>query len=117
MKTEESIPVEGELMDDRALELRKQSVPATIYQLAKLDMAKGGVSVVEAADKILAVLHRAAIIKTLPDDWTLYKTRDGRITGYLEDQGCKRITKLWRIEVYNLGPLDRPPHWQQISED
>jgi hypothetical protein len=109
--------VDAELVNEQAIE-RRASVPATIYQLAELEMQKGGgVSVAEAVDKIILSLRRAAIAQTMPDDWTLYKNRDGRITGYLEDQGCKRITKLWRIEIYNFGPNERSPHWSQITDD
>lgn len=115
MAEETTQAIEPEIVEERALERR--SVPATIYQLAELELEKGGVSVVEAADKIILTLRRAAIAQTMPDDWTLYRTRDGRITGYLEDQGCKRITKLWRIEVYNFGPETRSPHWTQITDD
>src|SRR5262245_3250567 len=106
MKNEPDVVHEtpAEVVEDQALAIRQPTSPLTIYHLAQLEVGKGGVNVVEAVDRILQTLRRAAIQQTMPDDWTLYKTPQGRVTGYLEDQGCKRITKLWRIEVYNFGP-------------
>lgn len=103
--SEETQSVEAEVVDDRALELRKPSIPTTINELASLDETKGRTAV-EKRTEILATLRKLSIQLTMPQDWTLFRAVDDRgevITAFLGDQGCDRIKGLWGIQVDNIG--------------
>src|SRR5215475_1380387 len=91
---------EPEVVDEeRGLELRRPSIPATINELAALGDKKG-LAIVEARSEILHALRIASIKLTMPNDWSLFRAVDERgetITAFLGDQGCDRIKKLWGI--------------------
>lgn len=103
MSAEEKIH-EGELVDETAL--ARPSVPTTINQLASLEKDRG-VAIIEQRLQIFQTMRVASIALTMPNDWTLFKDLDGRETGFLGDQGCDRIKKLWGIQVNNLGPMTK----------
>jgi len=88
--------VEAELVKD-ALDLRRPSVPVTITDLA--EQRDAGVAIVEARNTIIRTLRKASIAVTSPTDWILFKSKDGSVTGYLQDCGADRVRPLWGIEV------------------
>lgn len=115
MKTEQDIPVEGEVVEERGIALRHPSVPTTINELAALDKDQG-LAIIEQRTKIFHSMRMASIALTFPGDWTLFKDRDGRIAGYLGDQGCDRIKKMWGIQVNNLGLMRRIEDADHVEE-
>lgn len=103
---EETNTVEAEHIPPDAVELRKPSIPTTINELAALDEKKG-LAIIEARSEILNALRVAAIKLTMPNDYVLFKTDEGRISAFLSDSGCDRVKKLFGIQISNLGPMDR----------
>lgn len=86
---------------ETALELRRPSTPATLSEIAAL--GGEGVKIVQARVQILQTLKAASIAMTHPEDWLLFKDKDGNIKCYLMDAGCDRISALWGIEVFNIS--------------
>jgi hypothetical protein len=88
-----------------SLALRRPDVPVTLAELAA---RKGeAIEIIEARVQVLATVRKAAIRSTSPEDWVLFKSKDGRIVAYLQDAGCDRIRDLFGIEVYNVGKPDK----------
>jgi hypothetical protein len=94
----EEIP---DLSAETALELRRPSTPATLSEIAAL--GGEGVKIVKARVQILETLKAASISMTHPEDWLLFKDKDGNIKCYLMDAGCDRISALWGIEIFNIS--------------
>lgn len=85
--------------------VRHPNVPVTVNDLAAL---KGeAIEVLDARIQILEVARKRAIRMTSPEDWVLFKAKDDRITGYLQDAGCDRIRDITGIEVYNVTEPER----------
>lgn len=85
--------------------LRHPAVPVTVNDLAAL---KGeALEVLDARITILETARKRAIRMTAPEDWVLYLSKDGRITGYLQDAGCDRIRDITGIEVFGVGEPQR----------
>lgn len=106
MKTEQDLPVDDAVVEERGIVLRHPSVPTTINELAALDKDQG-LAIIEQRTKIFHSMRTASIALTFPNDWSLFKDPEGRITAYLGDQGCDRIKKMWGIQVNNLGTMRR----------
>jgi len=85
--------------------LAKPHVPTDVNELAALEVGRG-VQIVEQRTQILETLRVASIKLTMPNDWTLFKSPEGVVTGFLGDQGCDRVKKLWGIQVNNLGRME-----------
>jgi hypothetical protein len=83
-----------------ALTLRRPDVPVTLSELA----AHRGeaVQIIEARVQVLETARLAAIRSTHPEDWVLFKTKDDRITGYLEDSGCERVRPIFGISIFDV---------------
>lgn len=62
---------------ETALELRRPSTPATLSEIAAL--GGEGVKIVQARVQILQTLKAASIAMTHPEDWLLFKDKDGNI--------------------------------------
>lgn len=63
--------------------------PTTISVLAAGDVAKA----YEAA----RALQESSIRLTNPEDWVIFKAKDGAELAYLQDTGCQRVRSLWGI--------------------
>lgn len=80
-----------------ALALRRSDVPISVTELAAL---KGeAVQIIEARVQVLETARLMAIRATHPEDWVLFKSKDDRITGYLEDSGCERVRPIFGISI------------------
>lgn len=105
--SEQQEPVEtGDTIDPELVteqSLAHPAVPTTINQLAASDK---GVAIIEQRIQIFNTLRVASIQLTFPNDWTLFKAPDGRVSGFLGDQGCDRIKKLWGVQVNSLGKME-----------
>jgi hypothetical protein len=84
-----------------AIALRRPDVPVTMNDLAAL--RKYGHEVIDARIEILETARRAAIRRTWPSDWNLYKARDAHITAFLHDAGCERVRDVVGIEIRNVS--------------
>jgi hypothetical protein len=93
---------------DRSLELRRPSIPTDINELANLEENRGK-EIIEHRAAILENLRIASIKLTVPRDWTLFKNREGVVTGFLGDEGCDRVKKLWGIQIDGLSQPERIP--------
>jgi hypothetical protein len=98
--------MEPEVLDreeERALELKRPSIPTSLAELAAL---KGeAVEIIEARIRVLETARMAAIRATHPEDWLLFKARDdqgGQVVGYLQDSGCERVRDIFGISIYNI---------------
>jgi len=70
---------------------------------------EGAMDIVKARIEILDTLRRAALSMTAPEDWVLFRARDGRVVGYLSDAGCQRVRDLYGIEIYGVSdPVIEP---------
>lgn len=91
------VTADGEVIPEdnhnQALEL----VGDNVTQLAK--RGAEGKAIIKAREEIVDTAVRASIRLTHPSDWVLFKSKDNRVTGYLQDSGCKRIDRIWRIQV------------------
>ena len=60
---------------------------------------------VEAAAAVAHQLQDASIKMTFPEDWVVFRSKDGAELGYLQDVGCARVRPLWAIsfESTDLG--------------
>ncbi len=93
--------------DDVALQVRRD-VPVTVAELAAL--GHSAIEIIDVAVQILTTLRRAALRRTSPEDWVLFKAGDehgGQIVGYLEDAGCDRVAELYGINITNLGRYEK----------
>jgi hypothetical protein len=72
-------------------------------------MKSEALEVIEARIQVLDTLRKAAIRATSPEDWLLFKAKDGSITGYLQDCGCDRVRDLYGIEVYDISVPTKIP--------
>lgn len=85
--------------------LRDPRVPVTVNDLSA---RKGeGIEIIEARALVLQTLRTASIRATSPEDWVLFKSPDGRITGYLQDCGADRVRDLYGIEIYNVSSPEK----------
>lgn len=102
--TSEDPVLQPDLVDDAepqtALALRDTRVPMTLDQLA----ARRGeaIEIIEARIQVLETARLRAIRMTHPEDWVLFKTRDERITGYLQDAGCERVRPILSISIFDV---------------
>jgi hypothetical protein len=96
----ETTDKEPELNEDtgETIDQTLEVIPETITQLAPLGaQAK---AVIKAREEIVDTAVRASVRLTHPQDWVLFKDKStGRVTGFLQDSGCKRIDRLWGIQV------------------
>ena len=87
--------------------LARPDVPVSLIELAAL---KGeALEVIEARIAILSRVRKAALQATTPSDWVLFRTRDGQVTGYLQDAGCERVRDLFGIRIFNISKPEKIP--------
>ena len=63
--------------------------------------------IIQAQYEILTRLRRAAIALTNPEDWLLFRDREGKVTAYLQDRGAAKIRHLFGISISNVSPPER----------
>jgi len=101
--------VHAEIVEDEAprtaLAIRDPQPPTTLAELAAL---KGeALEIITARVKVLRALRNAAIESTSPEDWLLFRDRESRTVGYLQDCGCDRVRDLYGIEIFNVSVPQR----------
>lgn len=62
-----------------------------------------GVEIIRARAQILEIARKAAIRMTSPEDFLLFKDKEGRVVGYLQDCGCDRVRDLFGISVFKVS--------------
>lgn len=68
---------------------RTEEKPTTVSSIAATD--------VEQAIRVATLLQEASIKLTYPEDWVMFKTRDGAEVCFLQDVGCERVRPLWGV--------------------
>ena len=63
-----------------------------------------GKAIIVARESILATARAAAIRMTDPEDWLLFKDKQGREVAYLQDCGCERVRPIFGISTYDVSP-------------
>jgi len=90
---------------ERGVALRAPDVPVTLEELSA--HREQAIEIVRARADILETLTLAAIRRTDPEDWLLFRTKDGAELGYLQDCGADRVADLWGISVYDVKSPER----------
>ena len=94
-----------EKKEARPVETRPASelvAPQSIHDIAAL---KGdeAIRIIETKDMILRRIRALSLRLTSPNDWVLFRTRDGEVYGYVTEAGCQRFRQLWGIEINNVS--------------
>lgn len=88
-----------------ARNVRHPGIATTVNELASM---KGeALEILDARIQILETARKRAIRMTSPEDWLLFKSPDGRVTGYLQDCGCDRIRDITGIEIFGITEPQR----------
>jgi hypothetical protein len=110
MTTATEQAIDGEIVEQTAIDIRHPAAPATLEQIAAL--GDGANEIVRARIQVLQTLRRASIQATNPEDWLLFhavdrRTGQERTVAYLQDAGCDRVASLWGIEVFGIEKPER----------
>jgi hypothetical protein len=89
------VTADGEVIPEAGQAL--EAVAETVTQLAT--RGSEGKAIIKAREEIVDAAVKASIRLTHPSDWVLFRDKSGRITGFLQDSGCKRIDRIWGIQV------------------
>ena len=103
MNHEETTVLEPEVIppETEAVERRSPAIPVTLVELAAM---KGeALEIIQARITVLETLRKASIRATSPEDWLLFKAKDGSVIGYLQDCGCQRVRDLYGCEVFDVS--------------
>jgi hypothetical protein len=83
-----------------ARQLRSPGVPVSVNELAA---RKGeAVEILDARAQVLNTARTHAIRVTHPEDWVLFRSKDERVVGYLEDSGCERVRPIFGISIFGV---------------
>ena len=110
MTTAAEQAIDGEIVEQTAIDIRHPAAPATLEQIAAL--GDGANEIVRARIQVLQTLRTASIQATNPEDWLLFhavdrRTGQERTVAYLQDAGCDRVASLWGIEVFGIEKPER----------
>lgn len=87
--------------ESRALELRSPKVPVSLVELATM---KGqAIEIIQARVQVWETARKAALRLTWPEDWLLFRDREGRVIGFLSDAGCERVRGILGIEIFGIS--------------
>jgi hypothetical protein len=79
--------------------------PVTVSELAeKLGV---GLEIMKARITILQTARKAALRMTVPEDFLLFKDKEGRIVCYLQDCGCDRVRDIYGISIYGVSKPEK----------
>ena len=93
---QEPAAVEAEVLPPtQALEHRRPDIPVTLQALA--GDHERGLAVIKSKHVILTQLRTASLQLTNPQDWVLFRDKDGNVTAYLQDRGCDRVRPMWGV--------------------
>ncbi len=82
----------------------------TAVSIRYLAAQERGIEIFEDQVTLFNIARRAALKATKATDWSLYKRKDGNITGFLDANGCFRIHGLLGIK------MDKAPERERIDE-
>lgn len=111
MTETETAAVVDEIVEPEPTSLARQladpRVPVTLDQLAaRLDQ---GVAILDKRVTLVLTARKRGLSLCSPEDITLFKNIDGRITCYVSDAGCQRARTIWGINVRNVSETERIP--------
>lgn len=75
--------------------------PGSLVDLAS--QLERGEQIIRARAQILATARKAAVQATHPEDWLLFRDKQGREVGYLQDCGCDRVKDIFGIRIFNVS--------------
>jgi hypothetical protein len=92
---------------DQAIEaelvLGERAERPLIDQLAKLENAD---VLFERRAKMIESFYMTAIRRTRPEDWILFKDKQGNINAMLAASGAELVAEVYGIRVFNIRPMD-----------
>lgn len=104
MKEEKSLAVIDETQSARV------TAETTAVSIRYLAAQERGIEIFEDQVTLFNIARKAALKATKATDWSLYKRKDGNITGFLDANGCFRIHGLLGIK------MDKAPERERIDE-
>jgi hypothetical protein len=114
MPTEHADQLRPDDDDDDTIDVPSSSSDARLIRihepsdLVQLSAHKGEAEeFIKARVLILQTLRRASIRATNPENWLLFRTREGLEYAYLQDAGADIVRPLWGIRIYNLSPMQK----------
>lgn len=72
----------------------------------QLSALENGAALFEARANLLAQCHRAALSRTSPEDWVLFRDSDGVATAMLRASGAAKIAELYGVVVTEIYPAN-----------
>lgn len=91
------------------------SGPVTLDSLTVIDSSRV-IALVESRAKALESMRRAGIKLTHPQDWVLFKGRDGRVTASLKRSGAQKVAKLWGISFHPRSAVEVSTSKQKVMK-
>lgn len=93
--------------DNQALvrQIRNPGVPVTLDELAA--QREQAMQILDARIEILETARLRAIRMSHPEDWVLFRSPDGRVTGFLQDSGCERVRDILGISIFDVGQPEK----------
>lgn len=102
----------GEVVSaDLAAELREMAERSTQAPTIAVLAARD----VQQALDVAKALQESSIKLTYPEDWVIYKTREGVELAYLQDVGCQRVRPLWAI-TFDKVDLSEDFHLETLED-
>lgn len=87
-----------------ALRLRDPRQPLSIDELSRRARWQ---EILDARIQILETARLRAIRMTHPEDWVLFKSKDDRVTAYLQDSGCERVRPILSISIFAISEPEK----------
>lgn len=81
-------------------EILKKSTQDSLQRTSNVTLAEVK-RVLEARAELIRTLREIAIKQTAPEDWTLYKARDGSVLGVPTAAACLKIRRWAGVSIYN----------------
>ncbi|HKQ97124.1 MAG TPA: hypothetical protein VJV75_04545 [Candidatus Polarisedimenticolia bacterium] len=86
-------------------EILKKSTQDSLLRLPNVSLAEVK-RVLEARAELIKTIREIAIKQTAPEDWTLYKARDGSVLGVPTAAACLKIRRWAGVSIFNHRGLD-----------
>lgn len=90
-------------LSDEENTLTKRAEDSFVEALQKLD---NGVALFERRAEVMTKCYQAALKRTRPEDWVLFKDRQGNERAMLTGSGADAVSELYGIVVLNIRPLN-----------
>jgi hypothetical protein len=85
------------------LAMTSRSEASLLEQLSKLENAE---ALFERRAKLMESFYMTAIRRTRPQDWVLFKDKQGNVNAMLTASGAELVAEVYGIRISNVRPLD-----------